>query len=64
MMALGESQDRSWVASGWEAMSFFVCFLYAIKAAVNIVSKSVEEAEVDIFPAEGVWSDTGRGKIQ
>ena len=39
-------------------MSFFVCFLYAIKAAVNIISKSVEEAEVEILPAEGAWSDT------
>jgi hypothetical protein len=45
-IALEESQDFSWVARGWEAMSFFVCFLYTFKAAENIVSKFVEEAEV------------------
>jgi hypothetical protein len=50
MMALEESQDCNSVASGWEAMSFFVCFLYAFKAAVKIVSKFVEEVEVD-----GAW---------
>ena len=48
--ALGESQDLSWAAKGWEAMSFFVCFLYSFKATVNIASKFVEEAEVD-----GTW---------
>jgi hypothetical protein len=46
-MALEESQDCSSVARGWEAMSFFVCFLYAFKAAKNIVSKFGEEVEVD-----------------
>ena len=46
-MASGESQDRSWVARGWEVMSFFVCFLYAFKAAVKMASKPVEEVEVD-----------------
>ena len=46
-MALDEPQDFSWVARGWEAMSFFVCFLYAFKAAENIFSKFVEEVEVD-----------------
>jgi hypothetical protein len=50
MMALEESQDCNSVASGWEAMSFFVCFLYAFKAAVKIVSKFVEEVEGD-----GTW---------
>ena len=47
-MALEESQDCNWVASGWEAMSFFVFFLYAFKAAVKIVSKfgGLEEVAV------------------
>jgi hypothetical protein len=45
-MALEELHDLSWVASGWEARSFFVCFLYAFKAAVKIVSKSVGGVEV------------------
>ena len=47
IIALEESQDLSWVARGWEAMSFFVCFLYAFKAAEKIDSKSVEDVEVD-----------------
>ena len=42
-----ESQDFSWVARGWEAISFFVFFLYASKAAEKIVSKFVEYVEVD-----------------
>ena len=46
-MALEESQDFSWVAKGWEVMSFFVFFLYASKAAEKIVSKFVEYVEVD-----------------
>jgi hypothetical protein len=49
-MALEESQDWSWVARGWEAMSFFVCFLYVSKTAENNVSKFGEEVEVD-----GTW---------
>jgi hypothetical protein len=49
-MALDESQDFSWVAKGWEVISFFVCFLYAFKASVKIVSKFVEGVEVD-----GTW---------
>ena len=49
-MAVEESQDFSWVARGWEAMSFFVCFLYAFKAVSKIVSKIVEDLEVD-----GTW---------
>ena len=49
-MAVEESQVFSWVARGWDAMSFFVCFLYAFKAAENIVSKFVEDVEVD-----GTW---------
>ena len=49
-MALEESQDLSWVARGWEAMSFFVCFLYALKAAEKTDSKFEEGGEVD-----GTW---------
>jgi hypothetical protein len=49
-MALAESQDFSWVARGWEAMSLFVCFLYTFKAAEKIDSNSEEGAEVD-----GTW---------
>ena len=41
-MALGDSQDLSWAARGWEAMSFFVCFLYSSKAAVKMVPKVVD----------------------
>jgi hypothetical protein len=52
-IALEESQDCSWVARGCEAISFFVCFLYASKAAVYIVSKFVEEPEVAIV--ERTW---------
>jgi hypothetical protein len=47
MMALEESHDCSWVARGWEAISVFVCCLYSFKAAVKIVSKLVEDVEVD-----------------
>ena len=50
MMALEESQDCNSVARGWEAISFFVCFLYVVKASANIVSKFVEEVEAD-----GTW---------
>ena len=46
-IAVGESQDCTWLARGWEAISFFVCFLYAFKAAENIVSKLVEDVGVD-----------------
>jgi hypothetical protein len=49
-MALAESQDCSWAARGWEAMSFFVCLLYTFKAAAKMVSKFVEEVEED-----GTW---------
>ena len=49
-MALEESQDWSWVARGWEAMSFFVCFLYDFKAVEKIDSKFVGDVEVD-----GTW---------
>lgn len=49
-MAVGESQDCSWVARGCKAISFFVCSLYTFKAAAMIVSKLVEEEEVG-----GTW---------
>ena len=49
-MALEESQDCSWVARGSEVISFLVCLLYAFKAAESIVSKFVEEVEVN-----GTW---------
>ena len=49
-MALEDLQDWSWVARGWEAMSFFVCFLYVSKATENIISKFGEDAEED-----GTW---------
>lgn len=45
-MAAEESQDCSWLARGWEAISFFACFLYAFQVAENIVSKLVEDVEV------------------
>lgn len=35
------------MAKGWDAMSFFVCFWYASKAAAKIVSKFLEEVAVD-----------------
>ena len=47
MMALEESHDCSSVARGWEVISVFVCLLYSSKAAENIVSKVVEDVEVD-----------------
>ena len=57
-MALGDSQDFSWVARGWEAMFFFVCLWYSSKAAAKIVSKFVDDAAVyetwDITSVEGV----------
>jgi hypothetical protein len=49
-MALKESQDWNWMASGYEAMSFIVVLLYDFNAAVQIVSKFVEEVAVD-----GIW---------
>ena len=59
-MALGQSQDCSWTARGWEAISFFVRYLYAFEAAVKIASKS-EEVEADgtwdIGLGEGDWLD-------
>ncbi len=60
-MTPGESQDCSWTARGWEAMSSFVCSLYASKAALRIVSKSVGDVAVDgtwdIVLVEEAWVD-------
>ena len=47
IIALEESQDFIWVARGWEAMSFFVCFLYAFRASEKISSKFEEDVEAD-----------------
>ena len=47
---MGESHALSWSARGWEAMFFFVCFLYSFKAAAKMVSKFGEEVDVD-----GTW---------
>jgi hypothetical protein len=47
MMALEEPHDCSWVAREWEVISVFVCSLYSFKAALKIVSKVVEDVEVD-----------------
>ena len=57
-MALGESQDCSWTARGWEVIFFFVCCLYSSTAALKkIISKSVEDVVVggtrDIVLVEG-----------
>jgi hypothetical protein len=54
IMAPEESQDFSSLARGWEAMSFFVCFLYAFKASEKIASKFVEDLEVE-GTCEGAW---------
>jgi hypothetical protein len=61
-MALEESQDFNSVASGWDLMSFPVCFLCSFKAATKFVSKFVEEVEVDgtwdmMVLVEGLGSD-------
>jgi hypothetical protein len=61
-MALGESQDCSCADRGWEVISFFVCLLYAFKAAVKMVSKFVLVEEVAVggywdIIAEGAWLD-------
>jgi hypothetical protein len=46
MMELEVVQDCSSVERGLEVISFFVCLLYAFKAAVKSVSKFVEGVEV------------------
>ena len=50
-MALGESQDLSWAAIGWVAISFFVFFLNSSKAAAMIVAKFGEE----VVAVDGTW---------
>jgi hypothetical protein len=62
-MVLGESQDCSWVANGWEAMSFFVWFLYASNAALKIVSKSVEVEDVAVEIAWDMVLVEGAGRM-
>jgi hypothetical protein len=59
-MALEELHDFSWVVSGWEVRSFFVCYLYAFKAAVKMVPKFVGEVEV-VGAWDIVLSDCRRG---
>ena len=49
-MALEESHDWSWAASGCEDMSFFVFLLYNFNASVKMVSKVVEDVAVG-----GLW---------
>jgi hypothetical protein len=43
-MAHGESQDWSWVASGWASKSFLVHFLYASSMPLMISWKLDDEA--------------------
>jgi hypothetical protein len=45
-MALGESQDWSWAASGCSCRSFFVHFLYVFKALL-IISRKLEDEDED-----------------
>ena len=45
-MALGESQDWSWAASGCARRSFFVRFLYLFKALL-IISWKLEDEDED-----------------
>ena len=56
-----EPQDLIWVAKGWVAISFFVCFLYSFKEAVKMASKFGEEVEADeiwdIVQVEGAWAE-------
>ena len=56
-MAVEDSQDLIWAARGWEAMLFFVCFLYSSKAAVKIVvtqkDVAVEDETWDIVLVDG-----------
>ena len=47
IIAPEELQDFSWVARGWEVISFFVCFLYPFRASEKISSKFGEDVEVD-----------------
>ena len=52
-MALVESHDCSWEASGCAIRSFLVCFSYDFKAALKMVWKRVEAVDV-----VGVWDMT------
>jgi hypothetical protein len=44
-MAVGESQDCSWAARGWEKSLHFVFFSYASRAALKTDWKLEEEEE-------------------
>ena len=44
-MALGESQDCSWVARGWSRSLFLVLLSYACKEALKMDWKLVEEED-------------------
>ena len=44
-MSPGESQDRSWEASGWASRSFFVRFSYAFSALLMTSWKLDDEVE-------------------
>jgi hypothetical protein len=52
-MAVGESQDCSWVARGWARSLFFVVFSYASKATLKTDWKLEEEEEEEAMGA--VW---------
>ncbi len=54
-MALVESHDCNWEASGCARRSFLVCFWYDFKAALKMAWKREEAAAV-----EDVWDMTGR----
>ncbi len=54
-MALGEPQDCSWAARGWEEMSVFVCCLYPSKA--TSVKDVAADGTWDIGLVEGAWVD-------
>jgi hypothetical protein len=44
-MAVGESQDCSWVTRGWSRSLFFVVFSYASNAALKMDWKLEEDEE-------------------
>ena len=58
-MALVESHDCNWEASGCARRSFLVCFWYDFKAASKMAWKR-EEAAV----ADGVWDMIGVATVE
>ena len=54
MIALVESHDRNWEASGCALRSFLVCFRYDCNAASKISWKREEATDV-VGWLEGVW---------